>query len=115
MYVVGEAATIPRQQITHGYGVTPVPDIVVRHIDDATAERIKTLARDRKWSINDVILHALRYGLGMAGDPFGEHEREFRSIAELGGTWAADESAAFQEALNALAAADPEQFIDEDP
>ena len=90
-----------------------MPDIVVRHIDHAMAERIKTLARERKWAINDVILHALRYGLGLAGDSLAGHEREFRSIAELGGTWAADESAAFQDALDALAAADPEEFIDD--
>lgn len=81
-----------------------MPDIVVRHIDDAMAERIKTLARERKWSINDVILHALRYGLGLGGDAFGV-EREFRGIAHLGGTWRAEEAAAFQEALDALASA----------
>lgn len=80
-----------------------MPDIVVRYIDDDVAERIKTLARDRQWSINDVILHALRYGLGMGGDPFFRHEAEFRSVAQLGGTWDADEAAAFEEALDALA------------
>lgn len=92
-----------------------MPDIVVRHIDDALAERIKTLARERKWAINDVILHALRYGAGLTHDPFSEHEREFRSIAELGGTWGADESAAFQEALDALASVNPEEFTDPKP
>lgn len=90
-----------------------MPDIVVRHIDDAVAERIKRLARERQWSINDVILHALRYGLGMAGDAFGTHEHEFRSVANLGGTWDADETAAFKEAVDALAAADPEQMKNE--
>lgn len=87
-----------------------MPDVVVRHIEDAMAERIKTLARERQWSINDVILHALRYGLGMGGDVFGSHEQEFRSVAHLGGTWDASETAAFQEALEALAAAEPEQM-----
>lgn len=87
-----------------------MPDIVVRHIDDAMAERIKTLARERQWSINEVILHALRYGLGLGSDVFGSHEHEFRSVATLGGTWDATETAAFQEALDALAAAEPEQL-----
>lgn len=87
-----------------------MPDIVVRHIDDATAERIKTLARERQWSINEVILHALRYGLGLSGDAFGLHEQEFRNVAHLGGTWDASETAAFQEALDALVAAEPEQL-----
>ncbi len=85
-----------------------MPDIVIRHIDKAMAERIKALARDRQWPINDVILHALRYGLGMGGDAFGAYEHEFRSVAELGGTWDADEAEAFQKALDALAAADTE-------
>lgn len=85
-----------------------MPDIVVRHIDNAMAERIKVLARERQWPINDVILHALRFGLGMGSDVFGAHEHEFRSVAELGGTWDADETAAFQNALDALASADTE-------
>lgn len=85
-----------------------MPDIVVRHIEDAMAERIKSLARERQWSINDVILHALRYGLGMGGDVFAVHEQEFRGVARLGGTWDASETEAFQEALNALASAEPD-------
>ncbi|HET7663569.1 MAG TPA: hypothetical protein VFK31_08020 [Rhodanobacteraceae bacterium] len=87
-----------------------MPDIVVRHIDDAMAERIKTLARERQWSINDVILHGLRYGLGMGGDAFASHENDFRSVANLSGTWDASETAAFQEALDALASAEPERM-----
>jgi len=79
-----------------------VPDIAVRHIDDAMVERIKQIARDRKWSINDVILHALRSGLGMGGETLST-EREFHSIATLTGTWQAEEAAAFEEAIDAMA------------
>lgn len=79
-----------------------MPDIVVRHIEEAMVERIKQVARERKWSINDVILHAMRSGLGLGGEQLGT-EREFRSIANLAGTWKADETAAFEEALDALA------------
>lgn len=78
-----------------------MPDIVVRHIDEALVERIKQVARARKWSINDVVLHAMRNGLGMGGESLGS-EREFRSIATLAGTWGADETAAFKEALEAM-------------
>jgi hypothetical protein len=88
-----------------------VPDIVVRHIEDAVAERVKMLARERQWSINDVILHALRHGLGLAGDPFAERECEFHNIASLTGTWAADESAVFKEAIEALADAPCEPML----
>ena len=45
-----------------------MPDILVRHIDEATAERIKAIARERGWSINEVILHALRHGVGSGGE-----------------------------------------------
>lgn len=79
-----------------------VPDIAVRHIDEAMVERIKEIARARKWSINDVILHALRSGLGMGGDML-DAEREFHSIATLTGTWQADETAAFEDAIDAMA------------
>lgn len=87
---------------------THVPDIVVRHIDEQMAERIKHLARERRWSINEVILHALRHGLGLSpGDVFGELLLQPGDIAHLTGAWDADETAAFQEALAALAQASP--------
>ena len=85
-----------------------MPDIVVRHIDEQMAERIKQLARERRWSINEVILHALRYGLGLsAGDVFSELLLEPGDIAHLTGAWDADEQAAFQEALAALSQSSP--------
>lgn len=90
-----------------------MPDIVVRHIDEQMAERIKTLARERRWSINEVILHALRYGLGLsAGDVFSELLLEPGDIAHLPGAWDAEEQAAFQEALSALAQASPATLSD---
>ncbi|QWT19754.1 ribbon-helix-helix protein, CopG family [Bacillus sp. NP157] len=80
----------------------------MRHIDDQMAERIKSLARERRWSINEVILHALRYGLGLSpGDVFNELLLEPGDIAHLTGAWDADEQAAFQEALSALVQASP--------
>ena len=85
-----------------------MPDIVVRHIDEQMAERIKTLARERRWSINEVVLHALRYGLGLSpGDVFGELLIQPGDIAHLTGAWDASEQAAFQEALVALTQASP--------
>jgi hypothetical protein len=77
-----------------------MPDILVRHLDNAMAERIKEIARERHWSINDAILHALRHGLGLAGDEIARRDRQ--DIATLGGTWDASESAAFNEALEAF-------------
>jgi hypothetical protein len=77
-----------------------VPDILVRHIDEATAERIKAIARERQWSINEVVLHALRHGLGLAGED--ATRRELHDIATLSGTWESSETAAFRAALEAF-------------
>lgn len=81
-----------------------MPDIVIRHIDEQMADRIKTLARERRWSINDVILHALRHGLGLAPvNLFPDHLLDSGELSPFAGHWDAEEKAAFQEALQALA------------
>lgn len=78
-----------------------MPDFMLRGIDGELAERIKTIARDRKWALNDVILHLLRQALGLTEEDISS--RGMRGdIATLGGTWAADEAAAFREALEAF-------------
>ena len=75
-----------------------MPDILVKDIDPDIAERIKRMARDRGWPINDVVLSLLRQALGMEkpepplpGD-----------IARLTGTWEDEESRALKEAIEAL-------------
>lgn len=75
-----------------------MPDFLVRDIDAAVADRIKSLARERGWPINDVILRLLKEALGMSqpepplpGD-----------IARLAGAWEDDESRIFHEAMNAF-------------
>ncbi len=77
-----------------------MPDILVRNIEDAVAERIKAIARERSWSINEVVLHILRQSLGFGGDDIVK--REIQDIAALGGTWDPRESAAFRTALEAF-------------
>ena len=78
-----------------------MPDFLVRGIDNALAERIKTIARDRNWSINDVILHLVRQSLGENVESLVPSV-ERHDIAHLGGTWAPDESAAFRAAIEAF-------------
>jgi hypothetical protein len=78
-----------------------VPDFLLRGIDNALAERIKTVARERNWAINDVLLHLIRQALGEGEQP-SQSPPESRDIAHLGGTWAPDESAAFRAALEAF-------------
>jgi hypothetical protein len=85
-----------------------VPDILIHHIDSLMAERIKSLAKQRQWSINDVMLNALRHGLGMsaAGHIFTETMLDPGNLV-LGGHWDAREKAVFQEAVQALSVARP--------
>jgi len=89
-----------------------VPDLVIRHIDNLMAERIKTLAKDRQWSINDVVLHALRHGLGMvtSSNLFAETMLDPGDLTTLSGQWDAKEKAAFTEAMQALSRATPTQL-----
>jgi hypothetical protein len=77
-----------------------VPDIFVRNIDEAVADRIKTIARERNWSINDVVVHVLRHSLGFGGEDMTH--RDVHDVAVLSGTWDAGESAAFRTALEAF-------------
>jgi hypothetical protein len=75
-----------------------MPDILVKDIDSDIAERIKRIARDRGWPINDVVLSLLRQALGMEKpDPPLPGD-----IARLTGTWEDEESRALHEAIEAL-------------
>jgi len=77
-----------------------VPDILVRNIDEPLADRIKAIAREREWSINDVILHALRHSLGLVDEDLVH--REMHDIAVIGGTWDSRETSAFRSAVEAF-------------
>ena len=88
-----------------------MPDLVIRHIDSLMADRIKALAKERQWSINDVVLHALRHGLGMAAtNLFAETMLDPGELTTLAGQWDAGEKAAFQEAVQALSRTKPTQL-----
>ena len=101
-----------------------MPDLLVRAIDDALAERIKRYTRERVEPLNTCMLELLRAGLeqfearatakntatpavSTAASPatgtmphYGaEVMRETRI---LGGTWNSDEATAFREALSAI-------------
>lgn len=76
-----------------------MPDILVRNIDDAMAERIKAIARERNWSINEVIVYILRHSLGLGGEDIVRRPRDIQDVAVLAGTWDPTEAAAFRTAL----------------
>jgi hypothetical protein len=92
----------------------PVPDMVLQYVDSLLAERIKALARERQCTVNDVMLHALRNGLGIsAAQQFSESLRDPDALTRLEGDWEAAERGVFQEALHALAQTRPTQLAPE--
>lgn len=74
-------------------------DFLLRDIDERVAERIKEIARQKGWPLNDVILLLLKQALGMV-EP--EPPPEPGDIARLTGAWSDDETKAFAEAMAAL-------------
>lgn len=88
--------------------------MILQHVDSLLTERIRVLARERQCTINDVMLHALRYGLGIsAAQGFSESQRDPEALAALEGQWEAAEQGAFQEALRALTQTRPTQLAPE--
>ena len=91
-----------------------MPDMVVQHVEGLLVERIKSLAKERQCSVNDVLLNALRNGLGMsAAQEFSESLRDPQALTVLSGHWDSEEKMAFQEALQALAKTRPTQLAPE--
>jgi hypothetical protein len=75
-------------------------DFLLRDIDERVAERIKEIARQKGWPLNDVILLLVKQALGLA-EP--EPAPVPGDIARLTGAWNDDESRAFAEAMKAMA------------
>lgn len=74
-------------------------DFLLRDIDERVAERIKEIARQKGWPLNDVMLLLLKQALGFI-EP--EPAPVPGDIARLTGAWNDDEARAFQEAMAAM-------------
>ena len=74
-------------------------DFLLRDIDDRVAERIKEMARQKGWPLNDVILHLVKQALGLS-EP--EPAPVPGDIARLMGAWDDAEARAFKEAMSAF-------------
>jgi hypothetical protein len=74
-------------------------DFLLRDIDERVAERIKEMARQKGWPLNDVMLLLLKQALGII-EP--EPAPVPGDIARLTGAWNDDEARAFQEAMAAM-------------
>lgn len=75
-----------------------MPDFLVRDIEPQVADRIKRIARERGWPINDVILRLIKEALGMV-EPEAPVPGD---IARLAGTFEDEESKALAEAMKAM-------------
>lgn len=91
-----------------------MPDMILQHVDSLLTERIRALAKHRRCSINDVMLQALRSGLGISvAHHFSESQRDPDAFGSLDGHWEDAEQGVFQEALRALAHTRPTQLAPE--
>lgn len=91
-----------------------MPDMILQHVDSLMVERIRALARERQCPVNDILLSALRNGLGMsAAQQYSESRIEPESLSVLDGHWEMAEQGVFQEALHALAQTLPTQLAPE--
>jgi len=86
-------------------------DILIREVDDAIAERLRQIAVERNWPVNQVVLAALRLALGLGGEELVKRDRQ--DIAHLRGTWNSGETAAFREALAAFEHVDGKPLFSE--
>ena len=74
-------------------------DFLLRDIDERVANRVKELARQKGWPLNDVLLLLVKQALGMAEPDPAPIPGD---IARLNGAWNEDESRAFMEAMNSF-------------
>lgn len=74
-------------------------DFLLRDIDDRVANRVKEIARQKGWPLNDVLLLLVKQALGMAEPDPAPIPGD---IARLNGAWNEDESRAFMEAMNSF-------------
>jgi hypothetical protein len=75
-------------------------DFLLRDIDERVANRVKEIARQKGWPLNDVLLHLIKQSLGYV-EP--EPAPVPGDIARLNGAWNEDEARAFMEAISSFA------------
>ncbi|MBA2080014.1 MAG: hypothetical protein BGP10_00085 [Rhodanobacter sp. 68-29] len=88
-----------------------MPDFTIRNVDHLLAERIQAFAKHQQWTVNEVLLHALRRGLGAAElGAQAETQVDAGEFAAQTGAWNAAEQAVFRETALALSVARSDQL-----
>lgn len=91
-----------------------MPEIVVQYVDSQLVERIRHVANERQCSINEVMLLALRRGLGLSLlSACSENHCDTLALDAGDAGWGVAEQGAFRDALRALAQTRPTQFAPE--
>lgn len=75
-------------------------ELNIKNIDQATFERMRAVANERGWSINELAVRALRYAVGLTSEHVFSQDRQ--DIATMRGVWNQDENQAFREAMEAF-------------
>ena len=89
-------------------------DMVLQYVDGLLVDRIRALAKERRCSVNEVMLKALRTGLGVSeAQEFSETLRDTDTLDKLEGSWEDAEQGIFREAMRALAQTTATQFAPE--
>ena len=74
-------------------------DFLLRDIDERMADRLKEIAREKGWTLNEVLLHLIKQSLGMAQpDPPAVPTEAVRFDQH----WDDDEARALAEAIKAF-------------
>lgn len=91
-----------------------MPDMLVQYVDSQLVERLRLLANERGCSMNEVLLLALRRGVGLFSTrPSSESHCDAAMLDGRDDDWEAAERGAFRDALRALAQTRPTQFAPE--
>lgn len=74
-------------------------DFLLRDIDERMADRLKEIAREKGWTLNEVMLHLLKQSLGMVQPDPPPMPAE---AARFNQHWDDDEARAMAEAIKAF-------------
>ena len=81
-------------------------DLLLRGVDELTAEQLRMIARDRNATVADVVIDLLKSALkstvGAQARVVQAETVAYRTVTELTGNWEGEESDAFREALEAI-------------